>query len=96
MQLNPLPTLSEVISLIAQNKETADIIHGLNKSVATKANSLIKRVSPEGDYMMTGGVAKNIGVVKTIEEKLNQKLFIWKEPELVGAIGAAIEGISNL
>ncbi len=81
---------SEVISLIAQNKEKSDIIHGIHNSIASKAYSLLKRVGLEKEFMMTGGVAKNIGVVKAVEDKINSKLYICEEPEIVGATGAAL------
>ncbi|KOF57714.1 3-hydroxyacyl-ACP dehydratase [Clostridium sp. DMHC 10] len=87
---------SEVVSLIAQNKEIPDIIHGLNKAVATKTSALVNRVGKEEGYMMTGGVAKNIGVVKCLEEKLQSKIFIPEEPQIVGAIGAALIAIESI
>lgn len=87
---------SEVISLIAQNKETADIAHGLHKSIAGKSLSLLKRVGLEGQIMMTGGVAKNIGVIKTLEERLGEKLFVYEEPEIVGALGAALFALEKI
>ena len=54
---------SEVVSLVAQNKDVADIIHGLNVSVASKVGALAARLGKKnpGEYMMTGGVAKNPG-----------------------------------
>ena len=55
---------SEVISLIAQNKDKKDIIHALNKSVASKGVVLLDRLGRKGKYMMTGGVAKNKGSCK--------------------------------
>lgn len=84
---------SEVISLIALNKDKSDIAHGVHQSVASKAFSLIKRVGLGGEYMMTGGVAKNPGVVLAVEEKIGEKLFIADEPEIVGAVGAALFGL---
>ncbi|MGL6113868.1 MAG: acyl-CoA dehydratase activase [Cetobacterium sp.] len=81
---------SEVISLIAENKELADIIHGLNEAIASRTVALVNRIGKTPQYMMTGGVAKNKGVVKAIEEKLGEKLFIWDEPQICGAIGAAL------
>ena len=65
---------SEVVSLIAQNKATDDIVHGLNKAVASKTAALAKRVGGEERYMMTGGVSKNQGQVKTLEEKLGSAI----------------------
>lgn len=87
---------SEVISLIARNKEKPDIAHGIHKAIANKAVSLMKRVGLEEGYMMTGGVAKNPGVVKVVEEKLGASLYICEEPEIVGALGAALLGLEGL
>lgn len=87
---------SEVISLVAQNKEKADIIHGIHKGIATKSAGLISRVGKQGDYMMTGGVAQNVGAVKAIEEKLGAPLFIPEEPEIIGALGAALFALESI
>ena len=87
---------SEVISLIAQNREKADIAAGVHRAIAGKSAALLSRVSPEPPYMMTGGVAKNPGVVKALEEKLGEKLVICPEPEIVGACGAALLGLEAL
>ena len=81
---------SEVVSLIAQNKRTDDIVHGLNKAVAAKTASLVKRVGGEEAYMMTGGVAQNKGLVKTLEERLGTSLVISEKSQLCGALGAAL------
>ena len=81
---------SEVVSLIAQNKPTDDIVHGLNKAVASKTASLVKRVGGEEAYMMTGGVAQNKGLVKTLEERLGTSLVISDKSQLCGAFGAAL------
>lgn len=86
---------SEVISLIANNEEKTDIANGVCNSIASKAASLIRRVKGEEGYMMTGGVARNPGVVKAVEDKLNTTLYICETPDLVGAVGAALYGIQN-
>lgn len=87
---------SEVISLIAQNKEKADIAHGLHKAIANKACSLLKKVGTQDVLMMTGGVAKNEGVVRAVEEHTGKKLYICEEPEIVGAVGAAVYALEEL
>lgn len=83
---------SEVVSLVAQNKDVADIIHGLNVSVASKVGALAARLGQNnpGEYMMTGGVAQNQGIVEALEEKLGAKLYICDEAQLCGALGAAL------
>ena len=81
---------SEVVSLIAQNKTTADIVHGLNRSVASKTVALCRRVGGEEAYMMTGGVSRNAGVVAELEKLLGVKLRISEKAQLNGALGAAL------
>ncbi|MCD8036380.1 MAG: acyl-CoA dehydratase activase [Clostridiales bacterium] len=87
---------SEVVSLVAQDTPPSDIIHGLNNSVAGKTVSLVKRLGGESEYIMTGGVAKNKGIVAALEEKLGSKLFISEDAQLCGAIGAALIGMESL
>ena len=81
---------SEVVSLVAQNKDQRDIIFALNRSVASKAISLLDRIGRESAYMMTGGVAKNAGVVLELEKRIGEKLIIPEEPQIIGAYGAAL------
>ncbi|MBQ4347334.1 MAG: 2-hydroxyacyl-CoA dehydratase [Firmicutes bacterium] len=81
---------SEVVSLIAADKSLGDIVHGLNKSVAKKVLALGGKNKMKREYMMTGGVAKNKGVVKEIERQLGCPVLIPEEPEICGALGAAI------
>ena len=81
---------SEVISLIADNHSESDIIHGLNKSIAAKTASMVSRANGRGPYMMTGGVARNTGVVRELENRLGAPLFIADAPDLCGALGAAL------
>ena len=87
---------SEVISLIANNKEKNDIANGVCNAIANKAYGLLKRVGIEPDFMMTGGVAKNPGVVRAVEKKLGADLYICKEPEIVGATGAALYALEQI
>ncbi len=81
---------SEVVSLIAQNKRTADIVHGLNEAVAAKTCALCKRLGGEPSYMMTGGVSKNRGVAEAIQRRLGAPLHISDAAQLNGALGAAL------
>ncbi|HWR23415.1 MAG TPA: acyl-CoA dehydratase activase [Feifaniaceae bacterium] len=81
---------SEVVSLIASGKKLPDIVRGLNTSIASRVIALGGRTGMEGAYMMTGGVAKNTGVVRAMEEKLGAPVLRPEEPELCGALGAAL------
>lgn len=90
---------SEVLHYIYEGKEPADIAAGINRAMAERVQSLVKRVGVEKDVCITGGVAKNIGVVKNLEEMLQvsaEKLAV--DPQIVGAIGAGLfakEELSN-
>ena len=81
---------SEVVSLIAQNKSRGDIIHGLNQSVAARTAALCRRLGGEPNYMMTGGVSKNRGVVEAIQRELGVELLVSDQAQLNGALGAAL------
>lgn len=81
---------SEVISLIADNHSESDIAHGVNKSIASRTASMVSRAKGTAPFMMTGGVARNRGVVEELERKLDASLFIADNPDLCGALGAAL------
>jgi predicted CoA-substrate-specific enzyme activase len=83
---------SEVISLVSEGKAVEDILYALHNAVADRTLSLLERVGADGEVAMTGGVAKNIGVVKALEAKMGLPLTIYSEPQIVGALGAAVIG----
>ena len=83
---------SEVINLINDGVELPSIIKGLLISLSVKVASLSRRLGIVEDVVMTGGVAKNLGVQTAIEQKLNISLkkFDKVDPQIVGALGAAL------
>jgi predicted CoA-substrate-specific enzyme activase len=81
---------SEVVSLIADNQPKEVIIRGLHDSIADRILGLVRRVGFEETVTLTGGVAKNDGVVQALENRLKLKLFIPPEPQIIGALGAAL------
>ena len=81
---------SEVVALVAKGAAKEDIIRGLHRSVAERVYAMVARLRAEGPFVMTGGVAKNSGVVAALEERLGAKLLLPEEPQIVGALGAAI------
>ncbi len=87
---------SEVVSLVADDTPVADIVHGLDMSVASKTAALAKRVNAEPAYLMTGGVAQNIGVVRALEQVLGHTVATHEDSQLCGAIGAALLGLESL
>lgn len=81
---------SEVTSLIARGKSRQEIARGLHTSVIRRASGMINRVSSVGDIIFTGGVAKNPCMCALLEEKLGRTILIPDDPQLVGALGAAL------
>ncbi|HCX90608.1 MAG: 2-hydroxyglutaryl-CoA dehydratase [Deltaproteobacteria bacterium CG_4_9_14_3_um_filter_44_9] len=84
---------SEVVSLIAEGVKVNEIVHGLNRSIASRTLSLIKRIIPDiigFPIAMSGGVARNSGVVRAISNALENKVAIPPMPDTVGALGAAL------
>jgi (R)-2-hydroxyacyl-CoA dehydratese activating ATPase len=81
---------SEVISKIAQGESKEDIIKGIHTSISNRLISMAERLTLEEDVAMTGGGAKNSGLVTTLEEHLGIILQIPDEPQIIGALGAAV------
>jgi predicted CoA-substrate-specific enzyme activase len=81
---------SEVVALVAKGIPKEDIIRGLHRSVAERVYAMITRLRAEPPFVMTGGVAKNSGVVAALEERLGTRVLLPEEPQIVGALGAAI------
>ena len=81
---------SEVISLLASGESKENIVAGLHKSIAKRVASMGRQVSYREEVVFTGGVAKNIGVKKALEEEIGIRIFVPPEPQIVGALGAAL------
>ncbi|OIP65074.1 MAG: 2-hydroxyglutaryl-CoA dehydratase [Nitrospirae bacterium CG_4_9_14_3_um_filter_53_35] len=86
---------SEVISLLSEGRPVEDIVRGLFASIAERTAALIQRIPYASPVTMTGGVAKNKGVVDALQERLKLSLNIPDEPQIVGAVGAAWIARSN-
>jgi predicted CoA-substrate-specific enzyme activase len=81
---------SEVVSLVARGEKVEDIVAGLCRAVAERTRALAQRVGIASEVTMTGGVAKNLGVVRALEELIGHKFNLPQEPQIVGALGAAL------
>ena len=84
---------SEVVSLIADGAEVAEIVGALHRAVANRTQGLVKRVAPSLDGLrvaMSGGVARNAGVVRALGQALRCDVEVAPEPDTIGALGAAL------
>ncbi len=83
---------TEVVSLINEGEATADIVQGLNRSLTGRVAALAKSIGTEDEVVFTGGVAKNLGVFKALENSLKVTLLSpdGQDPQIMGALGAAL------
>jgi predicted CoA-substrate-specific enzyme activase len=81
---------SEAVSRIAEGALVEDILAGVHKAMAAKIVNLVERTGPVGICTVTGGGAKDIGLVKAIEADLGITLLVPEEPQITAAYGAAL------
>uniref|UniRef100_A0A7C2IQ59 2-hydroxyglutaryl-CoA dehydratase n=1 Tax=Ammonifex degensii TaxID=42838 RepID=A0A7C2IQ59_9THEO len=81
---------SEVVSLIGQGAPREEIALGLCEAIAERIVALVHRVRLAEKVTMTGGVAKNKAVVAAISRKLGVGVMVPPEPQIIGALGAAL------
>jgi len=81
---------SEAISRVAEGYTKEDILAGVHQALADKISALIQRVGLEEDCALSGGGGLDIGLIKSVEEKLGVKLLVPEQPQMVTALGAAI------
>jgi predicted CoA-substrate-specific enzyme activase len=82
----------EVVTRLSEGVALADIIAGLHEAIATRIHGMLRRLKIEREVAVTGGGAKNIGLVRALETKLGFPVLVPPEPLLTGAIGAALLG----
>ena len=81
---------SDIMSYLAKGKKVEDILGGVHSAIAARTISLVRRVGIEPEVTFTGGVSRNIGMVRALEEKLGLKLNVSPDSHYVGALGASI------
>ena len=81
---------SEAVSRIAEGAAKEDILAGLHRTLAAKIQTMVTRLGLEPDCAVVGGGAKDIGLVKSMEEGLGCRLLLPEEPRIVAALGAAL------
>ena len=81
---------TEILSLVNEGKETADIVCAMHRAVARRVVAMARSIGVAGDVAMAGGVAKNSGMFEALREALGMSLVRVPHPQLNGAIGAAL------
>jgi predicted CoA-substrate-specific enzyme activase len=81
---------SDIMSYLAQRKTIEDILGGVHKAIATRTMALVRRVGVEDEVTFTGGVSRNIGMVRGLEAVLGRPINVSEEGHYMGALGAAL------
>jgi predicted CoA-substrate-specific enzyme activase len=83
---------SEVISLVNRVPPVpvADILAGIHESMVDRLFAMVQRVGGRSDVVMSGGVANDIGVIRTMEARLGKAVSVPDDPQIVAALGAAL------
>ena len=81
---------SEAIVYLRKGAAKSDILAGLHEAIAIRSLNLLKRGRIERDFSITGGISKNKGLVRKLTEKVGLEPLLCEDPQLVGAIGAAL------
>jgi len=93
IRINSLCTVfaeSEVVSLIARGERPGDIALGLHDAIATRITTMARRVGIKERVVFAGGAALNQCLNRLVGDKLNIEMTVPREPQIVGAIGAAL------
>jgi predicted CoA-substrate-specific enzyme activase len=93
IQISNLCTIfaqQEVVALLSRGEKLENILAGLHDALANRVAALARRLGIEPDLVLTGGVAKNTGIVRAMKESLGCEILVPEEPLLTGALGAAI------
>ena len=81
---------SEVTGLVAKGEDRREIALGLHSSVVRRALGMLKRISVNDGIVFAGGVARNPCMSHLLEKALERKILIPENPQMVGALGAAL------
>jgi predicted CoA-substrate-specific enzyme activase len=82
----------EVAASLAQGIPVSDLLAGVHQSLAERINTMVNRLKVEEAVIVTGGGAKNKGLLKALSEQLGHEILVPEEPLITGALGAALLG----
>jgi predicted CoA-substrate-specific enzyme activase len=81
---------SEIVAEIHRGASREAILWGVNESIASRVAATSRRVGIEPAVVVTGGVARNAGVVQALREHLDVDIAVPEHPQIAGALGAAL------
>jgi benzoyl-CoA reductase subunit A len=83
---------SEILAYLREGVPKTKVLAGACEALCSRVKGQLRRVGTEEEFVISGGIAKNVGVVKRLEDEIGMRASICFEPQIVGAVGAAIFG----
>jgi len=83
------------MSYLAQGRTREDILAGVHRSIAARTLALVRRVGVDPEITFTGGVARNVGMIRALQEAIGSPLNVSEESHFMGALGAALFAIER-
>jgi predicted CoA-substrate-specific enzyme activase len=87
---------SEILSWLGRGRKVEDILLGVHQSIASRSIGLLRRVGIDPEVTFTGGVAKNEGMIRTLEKGLGVPLNVSEDSHYMGALGAALFALDSI
>ncbi len=87
---------SDILGYVAQKRKIEDILAGVHQAIASRTVGLVRRVGMETEFTFTGGVARNMGMVRALEAKLDVTLNVSPDAHFMGALGAALFALDHV
>jgi predicted CoA-substrate-specific enzyme activase len=81
---------SEVVFLRGEGRAREDIAAGIHAAIASRVAVMVSQMGLEETVVLTGGVARNRGVVRALRDDLQLTVRVPEHPQLTGALGAAL------
>lgn len=81
---------SEVVTMVHNNVPKENMAKAVHDAMASRITSMVRKIGFEKDVVLVGGVARNIGFVRSLNNDLGLEVVVPEEPEFVGALGAAL------
>ncbi len=87
---------TEVLSWLGRGKKIEDILLGVHQSIASRSAGLLRRVGIEEEVTFTGGVARNVAMIETLNRALGLSVNVSEESHYMGALGAALFALDHI
>ena len=96
LAIHPLPALGFPLILENHQGGVPDVLRGIHESLAERAGALLKRVEMKDHLTLIGGVARQAGIARALEDRLKVKVNIPPDCDFICALGAALLGLKRL